>query len=508
MTIGPGGLLLFLLGPLVLGAAALAALGVRLRDDRLGWLGLCHVAGALLLALLLGTATRFGLPLTLPAVLALLGGAALLLALPALLRLRTAEPRADDPAPPGTAAGRLLFGAAVALSLVLLVDRALVSAGSPIHFGDEATIWNAKAKSLWFAGGITDRLGFYASSVLSVFQPDYPMLLPWNIVWVDLCAGAPTDVEARWPAQLALVALLLVAAGAIRRRAPPALSALLVLALGTSRALDRQVLETFADGLVALGTLVLVDAWMRFEATGGSRFARLAVVGAAFAAAAKNEGLLVMACFAAALGIGAALDRGLRARLRRLAASAAVLLLPAAVVALQHADNARFGWSNDLTGSGTEFWRFVSSQASLESLATIARSYGATSLSTINRAEVPFWADRADQNLIPAALLVLALLSIRARWPSVPGRRVAALAMVLWFAALVPIYLSSRVSVDWQLLHSTDRVCFQMVPAAAVLLASLLAGALGARPVSAPGPRGPAGARAAAAPASPGAAAG
>jgi len=347
-------LLCMVLLPLLAGLLVLRALGLRRVDDPLAFWGWAWMVGGLLIALGLLVWMLLGLRLSLltPGLLGGLTALAALLAVAWRRRDHVPGPLAADVQPPTARWERVVFALCLALSLALVLDRIVLAGGRVIVGGDEASIWSAKARALWAADG----LGLpFAKLATGVGHADYPLLDPLLQLFGFALAGRPLDFENRLLIQLAVPALLLVAAGALARCARPAVAGLLVLLLATSRGAGTSTGDASADGLVALGLLVALDAGERWRATGARRWFALGALALAVLVASKNEGLMLALC-ALAAGALTGLVRDARAAAVRVgrsleprpASRAAWLLVPLALAVTGALLNARFGFENDL----------------------------------------------------------------------------------------------------------------------------------------------------------------
>lgn len=437
--------------PPVLGHCALRAAGLRPGAIGLAWTGWALATGLLIYATVCAAFLALGVPAAHAAAAACCAAAAIGSA--AVLRRRAVP--ADAPAIAPAArdfrrAERILFSAATAIVLLGVVDRAVLARGAPVAEEDELFIWDVRGKAIAAAGALDAR---YAAAVLEsqptpagphrrIRQGHYPLLLPVLTSAMHAAADGDAGVDARWPVVLANVALALALAGALRARLRPAAAAGWLLAAAGARAsaFDGGVM---ADGCVALGLLVGLDAVDRARRGGGRGFALPAVVGVGLAAFAKQEGT------AAAVGIalGAFFARGPTPR-------AATALAALAYAALNGALNARLGLTS------AQFPESAPMAAILENAWRLRAERPAAVLSLL-------WHELlCDPRLsggVPAAAVALAALRPR------PGgdRGPFGLALAAAVAAPLLVYLGTQHDLRWHWDLSAARICGQWLPAAA-----------------------------------------
>jgi hypothetical protein len=443
--------------PWLTGVLLLRALDVRPRGVDVGFAGQALAIGLLATAAVTFAAAWLGLPLgARGAQLGLLAVAAA--AMWATLRRR--RPRRPGPAPAaaGTRAGRAAFAVCVAVSATLVVVRALAAAGQLVVEHDESVIYAAKAKALFATGGLGEAFAAATAGVQPYEHFDYPLLNPSLQLWTFLHAGAITHFENRWPLQAAMLALVLVAAGALRRVARPAVAGGVLLLLVWGRETRALGMQAMADHLVALGFLLALDAWTRWSQTRDVRWWRLCCVGLAFLAWAKNEGAMLVLCVAAA----ASFDPGARAlwpRRRELL----WLALPAALLAAHAATNARFGFHNDLLAHDLGGQAVA---AAGERLPVVAGFFG----------RVLAWPDWTVTNGLLLAGAWFAVLAPRAALRA-PFRTVA-LAAALGLLGYLVVFLGTHQPLLWHLSTAASRLVFHVLPAAALFAAACCEAAL------------------------------
>jgi len=449
------------------GWRALGLAGLSPRGDRLAFAGWAIAAGLLMHGALL-FAMGWGFPGSLRPLPITLAQGALVLALGLLGRRRArGEVRvlaADSSRPCGR--GEVLFRVAVGLAVGLLVLRAVVGDLTPALTGDEGMLWGLKARAIASAGGLgDDYLALLSRPVMR--HGDYPLLNPLLQAWV-LSIGDGGALLLRLPMQLGALGLVLSFAAALRRVAGPALAAALVLAFAASPVTALAARTAGAEGLVALGLVIAVDALGRFERDPRGSLLGIAAMGLALAVFTKNDAsLFVLAILAGAFVRGLQFAPA-RPRLR----SWAWLALPAAFIAAGFIFNARAGFANDLThgkGDGAGLFARLGAQG-LEYLPTTAEYF----------ARHLFLAPRFDAYvllLLAAALLVTGSRALAGHLPDAArlGRAlVPAAAFALSLAGLFLIYLATPQPLEWHLDSSCVRVAWQVLPLASLALATLL----------------------------------
>lgn len=440
--------------PALLGVMLLRALGLRWRDDLVA----CPAWAWLLGCLGLGACVQAALVLRVPPAwwwilpTLLVAGSALVAA------RRTAPVAAPAPRVGGGYAWFVLGGAAFCLLFVAAgMDR-------PCIEGDEGNIWSLKAKSL-----LVDWPAHFAAAQVHNLHPDYPQLNPLLQAWVHSLSGAPdfTHFDNRWLVQLCDVALFVAVAGALRRRLPALPAAALASLLLLEPEFQGLCRTAYADGMLALGLVVGVDAFLRWRDSGDRRFGWLAGLGLAFALWSKNETMLYLGC----AGLAALLTRAWLLPLRGSWSLGNVrLFLPAAlVIAFTTIWNACFGLKSDLLGSnptGKSMFTLMAEQWQQRVPAMLAE--GAGVVVSMSHAGVVFG---------------LLLLGVVCAPRHALGRRLAmpVLALLGALLGIHVVYVGSFLPLRMHLDTSYTRVLFQLLPAALVLLAALASGVVGAR---------------------------
>ncbi|MCY2955923.1 MAG: hypothetical protein NT107_02680 [Planctomycetota bacterium] len=443
-------LLWVLLVPLVLGGLLLRACGLRIRDDRLGFFSWSWPTGCLVLGVSLLTYIVFGIEpwlwWTAP-VFALIATGLL-----ASRRVREALPGELRVPRPRLHAGFVLFTFLLACFCLLHITA---GAARPIVEGDEGNIWSLKAKSL-----VLDYyLGDFALAQHWNLHPDYPLLNPLLQAWVHSQFGQIEHFAARFLVQGCVLSMLLATAAALRARLSALRAGCLLLLLPFAPAFEQALLTASADGMLALGLVMIVDGFLRWRAEGRSAWLWLAAIGAAFAAWSKNEAALYLLAAAAAVVLQFVVCRSpSRGKWLHVAGCA---LLPAAVIALQVCWNRHFDLKSDLFGAnptGKSMPELLLSQ-----FAERAPQLAMRALDTMLFSDAPH-------------AIFLVLLAAPLLWPRMVFRRDI---FAVWFGLLLSllclhlIWIGSFLPLQFHLDTSYLRVLFQMVPAALVWFAAL-----------------------------------
>ena len=265
-----------------------------------------------------------------------------------------------------------------------------------VVLGDGANIWAAKAKAVHAAGGLNEEFRERTGRRAPVYHKDYPLLNPMLQVWVFAHAGEITQVANRVPMQLFMIAMLLALAAALRRQVHPLVAAALLFVLATTLPMMRFLAQwAYADHMVAMGFLVMIDAWWLRRRTRDDRAFVLLMMAIGFTLWSKNEGLLLLTAGggAALIALGARWKRRELQPVRGLRWS--WIALPIGIMVAHRAINSHFGFENDLQTHGLnelirdqfgDRWRIVLTAVFNEAL----------------------WADAVNFELIP-------------NWPEGPG---------------------------------------------------------------------------------------
>lgn len=440
-----------LLLPGWMGVVLLRAIGLRFCDDRIGYLAWMWLAGCLVIAAGLQLAMELHVPVSFRWLVPVaLGGI--------LSRIRALP--YDRAASSHGRCYALFVAGGVGLCLLF------VAAGMerPCIEGDEGNIWSLKAKSLlvdWPAG--------FAAAQVHNLHPDYPQCNPLLQVWIHLWNGAPDFVhfENRWIVQFCDVALFVAVAAALRRRLPAIAAASLSSLLLLEPEFQGLCRTAYADGMVALGLVVAVDAFLRWRDGGDRRFGWLAGLALAFALWSKNETMLYLLCAGIAAGMTRCWVAPQRGGWKR---ENLVLLVPAALVIANTAIwNARFGMKSDLLGAnptGKSMFALMAEQWRERVPAMFAEA--ASVFLSLAHAHVVF------------AVLLLGVVCV----PRVALGQRLALPVIALLGALIGIhvvYVGSFLPLRMHLDTSYARVLFQLLPAALVLVAAIASDVVGAR---------------------------
>jgi len=475
-----GALATFLV-PIVLGVALVRSLGLRRRDDPFGYIGWVYLAGLVGTGIYLTVWLLLGLPLRRSAAIPLL-----LIAVGAwfLAGRRRRDGDADHAADDGTDAVHCPFGfmALVAALLVFVVLSVLHGNRLAVTGTDEGEIWAYKAKMLYAADGFGPEFDQLAAEVYrpdDFWEPvtdwldealqnlppeagkllpaldrnwkrhvDYPLLNPLVQLWSFTCCGRILHWQNRLLIQGCALALLFALAGALLRVCHPVIAGGLLVAVYSLEASQLTVTTAYADGMVALGLLVGVDALQRWRTQRRLGWLVLSTLGLTMMVWSKHEGLL----YGFALALGCLVTRpGLPRRFF------AWLLLPAAVIAFTWVSNAVYGFTNDIA---SEPWT-----GRFERLGPILGFFWESVYL------VPPWADTKaglHGNFLYALFLLLLLtgpmLALRR------DRRAITVALLTIMAGHLLVYVQSPHKLEWHLLSSAPRLAWQALPVVALWL--------------------------------------
>jgi hypothetical protein len=469
MTVAPMLLVFALAMPAVLGVLALRTLGVSPRDDRLGFPAWAWLVGCLVLAASLQCCLELRVPPRWFWIAPLAVAAGLAVAQHRSTRV-AAAPSADAAGAGPPRCGRP-FALAVAAGAVLVLLHIAAGMDRPCVEADEGNIWSLKAKSLLF-----DWPARFAAMQHYNLHADYPHFDPLLQLWIYALHGDVVHFENRLLVQLHGLALWFAVAAALRARLPALPAAALAAVVLFDDDFLVQCRLAYADGMLALGLAVALDAWLRWRDGGSRAFAWLAALALAAAAWAKNETALYLASAGLATLLARAFTRPLAGGFGR---RNLVLLLPTALlVAGTVAWNRRFGLRSDLLGdnpTGKSLFTLLVEQGP-ERAPVLLRAAGEVLLDP-RRAHGLFV-------LLPLAVLLVPRAALGARLA------LPTLALAGAFVGVHVVYAGSWLDVRFHLDTSHTRVLFHLVPALAVWIAALtrdFAAASDSQLASAPG---------------------
>jgi hypothetical protein len=473
---------LLFLTPLLLGAAVLKTIGIRIGDDLWSWPAWAYATGAL------ATAIVIYFLLWMRASLAVIRIAVPIVAMAAyavaiVLRRRTDD--GADPIPrrrldlsPSTLLKTLVFIAAFAAITYNHVDHALSANEKAIVGGDEASIWASKAKALAAHGGFTAEFGRVAREQVFVAHHDYPLFAPLLQVWTFACAGKITQVDNRWPIQAFVVLMTLFWIGALDRRSRWFVTLPIVILSATAHQLWKQVQTAYVDHITAFAFAMLIDLFWRGQDTNDQRWRRLMMIAAALLIWSKNEGFLLLAAFGGAAAIGAVLrtlnlaDLGLTRRVWPW------LAVPGLVAALHFFTNRYFGLENDLlVHQDRSLPEMIAAQWDerrllvLKAFASVYLVYWPTE---------KFGGAEFDTRALRIGLyqgIPLATFSLMALAPHRAFRKrllVPTLALIAATVGFYLVYIGSYQEIVWHLYTSSTRVLYLICPAASIWLGRTL----------------------------------
>lgn len=432
-----------LLAPLALGALLLRALGASPRRDAWSFAAWTWPLGCLVLAAGLWLAVATSLPT----------GWWAFVPLPLLALLAFAGRNAQE-APTAAPRANGWLRAATAMGLALCAVYFASAMGAPCLLGDEANLWATKAKSLW----LDWYAGEFAAAQRFTPHPDYPLWNPLLQAWIYSACGEVVHFENRWLVLPFSASMLLAVAAAVRRRAGDAFAALCVLGLALEPEFAHLSSTAYADGMVGLGLVLLLDGWLREQEEPHRLHRALAALGATFALGGKNEATLYVALAVAFTGALFVLRKAPWPRLRR---ESLWWGLPALWFLLHTTWNRTFGLSNDLFGHGGP-------EGSVPQL--FVKQFGER-IGPVCTAALQLFDPRRLHVvlLLPFLALLLARRHALARPLFAPT-----LAIVAAFVVLHLIYVGSYLVLSFHLETSQRRVLFQLVPVTIVWTAALV----------------------------------
>ncbi|HET9152804.1 MAG TPA: hypothetical protein VFN85_01660 [Solirubrobacterales bacterium] len=390
-------------------------------------LGLCYLAGASVVPVVLIALLVIGIPFTL--VTFFLVACACIVAGAVGPSGRPAERFTWSPEAWVIVAFVAIFGAFAIVGLLSALEM-------PLKEWDSWAIWGRKAQMLTAHNSLTS--GFFASPSYYFMHADYPLQYPvWEAIHFRAAGGFDAQAVLRhvW---LFLVAFVWAVAYLLRTQVRPLVWAPLLILAAAAPGFWQQLLSGNADVplaiFVAMGAISLA-LWL---GEGDGRPLALAAVMLAGAANLKNEGLMATVCLLAVAGaIG--LPRGLRRKPFFFASLAVVLAaLPWRIW------TAAEGIEGDLPVS-----RGITDPAYL--LGRTDRIWPSVQATVRELGNQSLWL-----YILPLAILVLTAALVSGR-----GRRAAAFylgSIVLVWAGLIWSYWISPHPIEWHLATSVSRV--------------------------------------------------
>ncbi len=435
--------------PAVLGFGVVRWLGLGPEQGLRRALGLGYVVGHYLLAH--GTAAWLLLQRPCPGF--VLPVAAVLLGL--WLWRRSAPAPASPTASPPAAVPHWSHLPCIAV-IAWLLEAFTAANVEPLRYGDDATIWTAKAKALFGAHEFELR----HSLAYFVDHADYPLLNPLAQVLAFASAGRVLHWENRLPIQFFAVALVLLLSAALSRLARPWLAGLVLLVFA-STSFATYAPSALADLQLACCTLAAVDALLRWLADRRGTDLALGSIAIAAMLQTKNEGALLALCVAAPV-IAIAVAEWRRPRTGLAAAQAGWLLVPLSAWAAHRGFNAWFGLANDLTDPALAHGRGLFTRM-VEQLPTfggpVLRYYGGMLVD----ANLHRWLPLAC--LLGGPIAIALQREAEARRALVVTTAVVALATAGYMAVFVG---TTAAVVGWHLDTAADRLMLHVLPLAAI----------------------------------------
>lgn len=463
-----------------LGYVILRSLGLRFTDDRYGFIGWVHVTGCLGIGLYLALWMIFGLPLT-----ESIGVPIVLLCAWLHFRVRRRDNAAyvDEsfaariPETPDSSPRYQRIGFGLVVGGILVFSALAMSSGSSsaITSGDEIRHWTFKAKMIYDSDGFGpdfEKLAAEADRSEEFWQVwdqwlvkvwpslkpdfkkrtpgpgtkwdyhlDYPLLNPLLHVWAYACAGEILHWQNRFLITGFTLALLLILAGALRSltRPAPLIGALILLTVFGLVETLRALKWSLADGMVAAGLLLTVEALRRFRQDGHRGFWYLTIIGMTVMVWSKNEGMLYLACVV----LGSVTVR-LKPKLNDLL----WLALPIVIVCLTWISNGKYGFTNDLITK--------------KSPDTLKHLEPVTEYFMENIFTAPWWSGTLDA--MSCNWLHLAFLGLLLLFPKIAfGRqmRMITITVLVMICGQFLVYLGTPHKLQWHLRESALRFAWQ-----------------------------------------------
>lgn len=445
-------------------ALSLASVGAALAAARRGG---AHSFFAVLLAapFTLGLASAAGDASSLPTLVTFAVWLALLAAAVPLLGRWRAEPQAPRAARPPPRAGRALLAVGVAIVAIGILEAVLCFGISPDGGVDAVRMYNLRARFILRAAGFAAPFG--TDGYLLTTHADYPPLIPFAVAGAHRALGGASVLAPMWVHSCVWVAgtglVLNWAWRAVGGLPTLTLLALLVCNTFWVRTVAEQVCDVPLALLFAAGLLALRGAMTRADHSGRAALACGVYLG--FALLVKNEAsLMTLAVALSVTGWSLLRWRERRALLLRIGLGFA----PFAALALAFETISPV---NDLV----ELSR--GSSASWERATQIAHAF----LGVIT-----------DPMLFKGAFLLALITSLaaapvrmrdtlRGAWGARAWELCVFTTLAMMLAGIFCVYLLTPHDLSWHLATSLNRVFAQALPAAAILWASLSAGAADSR---------------------------
>lgn len=374
---------------------------------------------------------------------------------------RLARKHVPPPAPQAAATRSWFVVGATSLAIAALAIECLQANAQPIRFSDEAEIWAGKAKVLY--GAATIPVG---EGLTIVSHGDYPNLNPLVQVLAFAASGRVLHWENRLPLQCFAVALVLLLAGALRRRARSWLAAAAVVACGSSL-MTGIVTAAYADVPLACAALAAVDALLRWRETGSRVWWRLACGSLAAMLATKNEGAMLAIAILVPVAAWSWFVREPDGTRRQPSPrDLAWLLAPVVTLGLHLAFNAVHGLHNDIVGSGIGggiLSRFVS-QAPTH-VPAVAAFFASMAI------------DANLHRLLPLLCVTAAIAAVIGggrRWLREPAAMVTCMFVLAAFGYAM-VFVATPADVTWHLLTAAARTLEHVVPIATLALCITIA---------------------------------
>lgn len=451
----------------VLGGSVLAAMGPVVREHLLEFVAHSWLVGSVVSAGVALIGLRLGLDVPeMVWVVRAAAGVAVVIAARAELARRRASVAREAMVTSGSSTWRFSPGiVACLIGLVIGIDVALRASELAITLGDEANVWSSRAKIVWYLHGLNEAAFECIRTHPQVASPGYPWLNPLLQILAYGFEGKALDAFSRFPIQMFGIVLPLLIFGALSRHRHSWISAILILGVCSSRQYRECVAVGAGDAMIAAYTIGLVTALRRVsvESTAGvadsAAYAWLAGLHGAGLVFTKNEGTLWFLCIVAPYVVVWIVRRVVI--WRRLAA----ITVPPCVIFVENA------WRNLV------FDTHIDRQRSAELL---VGTDGVVELDLAGRVAAVFrnfahegWFDFSETHGIVAIALVCGLAAIVPRYRAVLPLVVA---LGLFGSGVAVVYLTTVEDIEGHMRWSVERILFQMMPIAVLVIGSLLEG--------------------------------